>query len=189
MPWNFLIFPTVGAIIGAFTNEVAIRMLFRPYQKKYFLGIPIPFTPGVIPAQRGAIAKNIAETFEKNLLSGQEIHQIMTGPQVRGTIETKVDEMFASFGPMAAMFASFQPKVVDKILEGVEEMVTNATAPGGSLHIGEKIEAKINEMDLKVLEEMILSVAKKQLQHITFFGGILGFVIGLVQASIALYTQ
>ena len=188
MIWNFVIFPTVGAVIGAFTNEVAIRMLFRPYNQKRFLGIKVPFTPGVIPAQRGAIAKNIAETFEKNLLSGEEIHHIMTGEEVRGTIETKVSEMFESFGPMAAMFSSFQPKVVAKLLEGVEEMVTKATSPGGSLHIGEKIEAKINEMDLKVLEEMILSVAKKQLRHITFFGGILGFVIGLVQATIALYT-
>ena len=30
-PWLF--FPAVGAIIGAVTNQIAIKMLFRPYRE------------------------------------------------------------------------------------------------------------------------------------------------------------
>ena len=42
-----------GALIGYFTNALAIRMLFRPLARKYLLGIPLPLTPGII---RGAAA-------------------------------------------------------------------------------------------------------------------------------------
>jgi uncharacterized membrane protein YheB (UPF0754 family) len=186
---NFIIFPIVGAAIGALTNEIAIKMLFRPYKEKRLLGIRVPFTPGVIPAQRHTIAKNIAETFEQNLLSGDEIHKIITGEKVHGIISTKVDEMFASFGPMAAMFSGLKPKVVDKIISGIEEVADSSIASGGDLHIGEKIENKINAMDVAVLEELVLGFSRKQFKHITFFGGVLGFVIGLVQATIAFYTM
>ena len=79
MPWNLLIFPVVGAIIGAVTNQIAIKMLFRPYTPILVFGQRMWFTPGVIPAQREIIASNIAETFEEQLLGGDEIHAALTG--------------------------------------------------------------------------------------------------------------
>lgn len=186
---NFIIFPVVGAVIGAFTNEVAIKMLFRPYQPVMIGKFRLPFTPGVIPSQRETIAKNIAETFEANLLSGSEIHQVITGDRVRLALETKVESfMDENLGPMAAMFAGYKPKIIAKILEGIEEMATDSIQHGGELHIGQKIEAKINAMDVQVLEELILGFSRKQFKHITFFGGVLGALIGLVQAGLALVT-
>ena len=83
------------------------------------------------------------------------------------------------------MAGPFKPKIVDKILEGVEDVASDAIKPGGSLHIGERIEAKINEMSLPELEKMILEVAHRELAYITLFGGILGALIGLVQAGLA----
>ncbi len=189
MSLNFVIFPAVGAVIGAVTNEIAIKMLFRPYEEKRIFGIKVPFTPGVIPAQRHIIAKNIADTFEKNLLSGDEIHKIITGDKVHTIITKKVDEMFESFGPMAVMFSAMKPKIVTKIISGIEEVADSSIASGGDLHIGEKIENKINAMEVKVLEELVLGFSRKQFKHITIFGGILGFVIGLVQATIAHYMN
>ena len=189
IPLNFIIFPIVGAVIGALTNEIAIKMLFRPYEAIFIGKLRVPFTPGVIPSQRGQIAHNIATTFEKNLLSGEEIHKIITGDKVRTIIEGKVDEMFAKFGPMATMFKSFKGTVIDKIVSAVEEVADSAVASGGDLHIGEKIEAKINAMEVQKLEELILGFSRKQFRHITFFGGVLGFLIGLVQATLSLYLS
>ncbi|MFC1467578.1 DUF445 domain-containing protein [Verrucomicrobiota bacterium] len=186
---NFVIFPVVGAVIGAFTNEVAIKMLFRPYKPVMIGKFRLPFTPGVIPSQRETIAKNIAETFESNLLSGSEIHEIITGDRVRAALDGKVDAfMHENLGPMGAMFAGYKPKIIAKILEGIEEMATDSIQHGGDLHIGQKIEAKINAMDVEVLEELILGFSRKQFRHITFFGGVLGALIGLVQACIAIIT-
>ena len=187
---NFIIFPIVGAVIGALTNELAIKMLFRPYKAIYFLGIKLPFTPGVIPSQREIIAQNIAETFEKNLLNGSEIHEVITGDKVRGSLDAKVEEFMSEhLGAMGAMFSGYKPIIVDKILEGIEEIATNSIANGGDLNIGEKIEKKINEMDIEHLEQLVLGFSKKQFKHITLFGGILGFMIGIVQAFITIFTQ
>ena len=46
---QYFIGPLVGAAIGYITNDIAIRMLFRPHQAKYIMGMRIPFTPGIIP--------------------------------------------------------------------------------------------------------------------------------------------
>ncbi len=187
---NFIIFPIVGAVIGALTNELAIKMLFRPYKPIYVLGVKMPFTPGVIPSQREIIAQNIADTFESNLLNGTEIHEVITGEKVRQSLDTKVEEFMAdNLGPMGAMFAGYKPKIVDKILEGIEDVATNSIANGGDLNIGEKIEQKINDMDIEHLEQLVLGFSKKQFKHITLFGGILGFMIGIVQATITIFTQ
>ncbi len=190
MNWlNFLIFPVVGAVIGAVTNELAIKMLFRPYKPIYIGKFRLPFTPGVIPSQRAHIAKNIAETFESNLFSGAEIQQVLTGDKVRRTLDAKVDAfMTENLGMMAGMFAGYKPKVVEKILEGIQQMSDDLIQNGGDLNIGQKIEDKINAMDVQKLEDLILGFSRKQFKHITLFGGILGALIGLVQACLALLT-
>ena len=71
---HYLIGPAVGAVIGYFTNDVAIRMLFKPHQAKYFMGIHIPFTPGIIPKEKVRIASSIGmnrEVLETSLLSDE----------------------------------------------------------------------------------------------------------------------
>jgi uncharacterized membrane protein YheB (UPF0754 family) len=61
--------------------------------------------------------------------------------------------------------------------------------------IGEKImdlvlnsiEKEINSLSDEKIEEIILSVAKKELSFITWIGGILGLFIGIVQLLIILF--
>jgi uncharacterized membrane protein YheB (UPF0754 family) len=182
LSWHLLLFPVIGAIIGAVTNQIAIKMLFRPYAPVRFLGRRLWFTPGVIPAQRHVIASNIATTFEEQLLGGDEIHAALTGPRATRLVQSKVDELLASLGPVAMMAQSFKPAIVEKVIAGIEEMAVDLVTPGGELDIQQRIEDKINEMDIARLEELILGFSRKQFQHITFFGGVLGFLIGCVQA-------
>ena len=188
MEWlNFVVFPLVGAAIGAVTNQIAIKMLFRPYKPIMLGHWRLPFTPGVIPLQRATIARNIAETFESNLFSGNDIHALITGEKARQALSEKVDEFLHSLGPLAAMVTRFKPKVVAKILEGIEEIATKAIADGGDLNIAQRIEVRINAMDIAQLEELVLGFSRKQFRHITFFGGVLGALIGLVQAVLSIF--
>lgn len=46
------------------------------------------------------------------------------------------------------------------------------------------IEKEVNEIDDLKLEKIILKVIKKELSFITLMGGILGFIIGLLQLAI-----
>ncbi|MGA9231226.1 MAG: DUF445 family protein, partial [Exiguobacterium oxidotolerans] len=52
----------LGATIGAVTNHLAIRMLFRPLEAKYIGKYRIPFTPGLIPKRRDELAANLGRT-------------------------------------------------------------------------------------------------------------------------------
>lgn len=189
MNLNFILFPVVGALIGALTNQVAIKMLFRPYRAWYLGSWKVPFTPGVIPAQRATIARNIAQTFESKLLSGQEIHEFMTGDRARQIMEGRVDELLKGLGPLAAMATGLRGMIVEKLLAGVEELASDAIRPDGQLNIGERIESRINAMEISTLEELILGFSREQFRHITFFGGVLGGLIGLVQATLDLWIN
>ncbi len=184
---RFLIFPIIGAIIGAVTNQIAIKMLFRPYKPVRIGSWRLPLTPGVIPAQRHIIAGNIAETFEAQLFSGDEIHKFLTGPKARTAVEEKVEEMIAGLGPMGAMARGFQPMIVEKLLSGIEGLATDAVSHGAEFDIGQRIEDKINGMDIRELERLVLGFSSKQFRHITFFGGVLGFAIGVIQAAISIF--
>ncbi len=186
MNWDFLLFPAIGAAIGALTNQIAIKMLFRPHRAIHLGSWRLPFTPGLIPSQRGIIARNMAETFESQLLSGEQIHSALTGARAREMAEAKVGEMLASLGPMGAMAEAFRPTIVAKVLAGVEEMATEFVAEGGELDVGRRVEDRINAMDIAHLEELVLGFSRRQFRHITFFGGVLGALIGVVQALLNL---
>ncbi|MEW8976112.1 MAG: DUF445 family protein, partial [Exiguobacterium sp.] len=59
----------IGALIGAITNHLAIRMLFRPLEPKYIGKFRVPFTPGLIPKRRNELAANLGRTVVKHLLT------------------------------------------------------------------------------------------------------------------------
>ncbi|MEM8546221.1 MAG: DUF445 family protein, partial [Cyanobacteria bacterium P01_H01_bin.119] len=68
--------PLVGGVIGYFTNDIAIKMLFRPYEAKYLGKWRIPFTPGLIPSNQGRLAQRIADTIMGSLLTPEELQNL-----------------------------------------------------------------------------------------------------------------
>ncbi len=184
--WELVFFPVIGAAIGALTNDVAIRMLFRPTREWRLGPWRVPFTPGLIPAQRAVIARNIAQTFETKLLSSREVHEFLSGELVRAKVRAKVAEMLEGLGPLAALARGFEPMITDRLLSGLEEMAEEAVRDGGGFNVAGRIEDRINGMEIAELEQLILGFSRRQFRHITFFGGVLGFAIGLLQAILTL---
>ena len=45
------------------------------------------------------------------------------------------------------------------------------------------VESRVNAFSLERLEQVILSVSSRELRHIEILGGVLGFLIGLIQAG------
>ena len=74
--WLYVSPPVLGGIIGYFTNDVAIKMLFRPYRALYIGRKRIPFTPGLIPRNQERLAKNISDTIMGSLLTPQELQNL-----------------------------------------------------------------------------------------------------------------
>ncbi|AVZ30321.1 hypothetical protein BMF81_01744 [Nodularia spumigena UHCC 0039] len=74
--WFYLLPPVLGGIIGYFTNDIAIKMLFRPYKAIYIAGRKVPFTPGLIPRNQERLAKNISNTIMGSLLTPGELQNL-----------------------------------------------------------------------------------------------------------------
>ena len=74
--WIVLLPPVLGGVIGYFTNDIAIKMLFRPYKPKYLFGQRLPFTPGLIPSNQQRLAKKISEVIMRSLLTPEEMQKL-----------------------------------------------------------------------------------------------------------------
>src|SRR5699024_1437394 len=64
-----------GAIIGGFTNFIAIRMLFRPHKPKYIGKWQLPFTPGLIPKRHQELASQVGKIVVNHLLTPESIQK------------------------------------------------------------------------------------------------------------------
>ncbi len=74
--WPLVVPPIAGAIIGYFTNDIAIQMLFRPYKAIYLGKAQLPFTPGLIPRNQPRLAKRVADTIMGSLLTPEELQRL-----------------------------------------------------------------------------------------------------------------
>jgi uncharacterized membrane protein YheB (UPF0754 family) len=68
--------PILGGLIGYYTNDIAIKMLFRPYKPVYIFGKKVPFTPGLIPSNQERLGQNIANAIMKSLLTPEELQNL-----------------------------------------------------------------------------------------------------------------
>lgn len=74
--WLFVGPPVVGGVIGYFTNDIAIKMLFRPYRALYIGRRRLPFTPGLIPRNQERLAKRVSDTIMGSLLTPEELQNL-----------------------------------------------------------------------------------------------------------------
>lgn len=88
----YLIPPLLGAIIGYVTNYIAIRMLFRPLTEKRLLGLRLPFTPGIIPRQRGALAESIGTMVSTQLITEETVRGHLQGEGFQARAEAAVGQ-------------------------------------------------------------------------------------------------
>lgn len=76
----------VGAIVGAATNYLAIKMLFRPYKPIYFMKWRLPLTPGLIPKRRDVLAVQLGKTVTDYLLTPTTIRKKFLSDEVRQNV-------------------------------------------------------------------------------------------------------
>jgi uncharacterized membrane protein YheB (UPF0754 family) len=74
--WLYVSPPILGTIIGYYTNDIAIKMLFRPYKALYIGKRRVPFTPGLIPRNQERLAQRISDTIMGSLLTPEELQKL-----------------------------------------------------------------------------------------------------------------
>ncbi|MBQ9555747.1 MAG: DUF445 family protein [Muribaculaceae bacterium] len=93
---HYLIGPAVGGVIGYITNYIAIRMLFRPHQAKYFMGIHVPFTPGIIPKEKCRIATSIGKAVSENLMNREVLERSLLSQEMLDKMGSAIDEFIVT---------------------------------------------------------------------------------------------
>ncbi len=96
MQWQWLVGPAIGSIIGYITNDIAVRMMFRPHTEKRLWGKRIPFTPGIIPKGRPRLAKAIRDVLDHDLLSAEVLSTALLSPAMVEKTEAAVDQALAA---------------------------------------------------------------------------------------------
>ena len=179
-----LFYPFIGALIGWTTNTIAILMLFHPYEEKRIWRIKIPFTPGLIPARIERLAQEVSGAIRDHFLSGADIKDILKemalGEVLTAEIKKRMHQTVVLSPFTILLDHDYIQRSVNKALERIIERLEDEV-------VGAKIEEFIHqriitEFNPRKIEEVILKVSKKELKYITYFGGILGGIIGVVQA-------
>ena len=91
----YILPPLVGGVIGYVTNDIAIRMLFRPHTAKYIMGWRVPFTPGIIPKEKGRIAEAVGTAISDNLMSKEVLEKYLLSDNMVGRVRSSMEEFIA----------------------------------------------------------------------------------------------
>ncbi len=87
---HYLLPPLIGAVIGYFTNLIAVKMLFFPHEEKRIFGHRVPFTPGAIPKGKARLAKAAGKIVQNDLFTREDISSRMLTEEVEKPLIDKV---------------------------------------------------------------------------------------------------
>ena len=110
-------------MIGYITNALAIKMLFRPYEAKYFMGFKLPFTPGIIPKEKGRIAASLGGAISDNLMSPEVLEKNLLSPEMVGKVRGGVADFLLAQKENPETLREFLVHYLGA--EGVDSLLTN----------------------------------------------------------------
>jgi len=197
---KLLFLAIIGALIGWLTNVIAIKLLFRPMKPIGIKGTPF-MIQGLIPKRKAEIAKSIGEVISEELISMEvivdQVIEDMDKKQIVDMIKEKIlivaNEKMPSIIP--SMFKGIILQNIDTMIsENGEAIVVELGEKLShmaieSIDISKMVEDKINAYDFVKIEEMTLKIASTELKSIEVLGGVLGFIIGILQGLIVLYVM
>ncbi len=163
---NYIVPPVVGALIGYFTNYIAVKMIFKPYRAYYVFGRRIPFTPGLIPSKREKISEAIAKVVKENLLTEEVIRSRLNEEEVKKSLLILTERMFSKFEDRAeelflTFFERFSKREIGdyvdfSFIEGELEGLVDLIVRGiNGKQVGELLPEKFKGELEKVIDEKI----------------------------------
>ncbi len=129
----YIIAPLLGGVIGYITNDIAIRMLFRPHTAKYVFGIHIPFTPGIIPKEKKRIAEAIGGVISENLMNKEVLEKYLLSEDMVEKIRGAVKEFIAAQQKKEETVSQFlehylSKEEIDSISQSINQGISKQTS-------------------------------------------------------------
>ncbi|MBG9713343.1 membrane protein [Bacillus cereus] len=126
---NMLTTTGLGAIIGGYTNHLAIKMLFRPHRPIYIGKFQVPFTPGLIPKRRDELAVQLGNMVVEHLLTPEGIGKKLTNEEFqKGLIhwaQVEVDKVITNEQSLRHMLEKWNvAHVEEEATRKIEHVIT-----------------------------------------------------------------
>ncbi|MBL4716313.1 MAG: DUF445 domain-containing protein [Bacteroidetes bacterium] len=185
--------PIIAALIGWFTNYLAVKMLFHPRKPINLLVLKVQ---GIFPKRQKDLAEKLGKIVSEELISVNDLTESIQNPEniteVKSVIDQKIDrflnEKLKEAVPMISMFMSEEllgkiktslrtefesvlPEIIDVVSKKLDQNV----------NIEKIVYERVVEFSSSKLEQILFSIMKKEFKFIELVGAMLGFIIGLVQ--------
>jgi uncharacterized membrane protein YheB (UPF0754 family) len=192
--YYFIFFPLLGGAIGWVTNYLAIKYLFRPRNPWRIGSFQIQ---GVIPRRRKELAAAVGEVVATELLPQEQIAAAISAPDIRRNVAEMAGETVArrvsSYPVLRPFPRALRTAIAQQVAKTVNREVKSILAAEGpdmvnnvlaSVDLAQLVADELNAMDWDYLEAIVYTVAGKELKLIEVMGGVLGALVGLVQALV-----
>ncbi len=200
MNWWLLLIPIISAFIGWFTNWIAIKMLFHPRQPKKILGFTLH---GIFPKRQQQFAEKLGRLVSSELLSFSDIESKITSkenldkimPHVETHIDSFIRNKLSDTFPLISMFIG--DKTINQLKDGFmkelqqifpELMQKYMGNLKKDLDLEQIVIQKVQGFSSDKLEVVLNDIMKKEFFFVEIIGGVLGFVIGVLQVLLTFLT-
>jgi uncharacterized membrane protein YheB (UPF0754 family) len=200
MNWMLLLIPVISAFIGWFTNWIAIKMLFHPKEPKKILGVTFQ---GIFPKRQQQFAVKLGKLVSNELLSFAEIEQKISDPEnvtkllpvLEQHIDTFLREKLTTEIPMIGMLIGDKTiaQVKGVFIKELEElfpilMQQYMATLENELDLEKIVVQKVGQFSSNKLEEILNQIMATEFRFVEIIGGVLGFIIGLLQVLLTMIT-
>lgn len=188
--------PVISALIGWVTNYLAVKMLFHPRKKWNLLFFSVQ---GIFPKRQAVLAEKLGTIVAKELFSFNDIKDRFSSSASISEINKVLDEKLEDFlenklkatMPMLSMFmnsdlkAKIKATLHEEFQNILPEIIDNYTSKlEKEIDIEDIVSKKVAAFSSEKLENILFSIMSKEFRFIEILGGVLGFIIGVVQMAL-----
>lgn len=136
---NLVTTPLVAGVVGYVTNKIAIKMLFRPYEPKWYtLG-----WQGIVPKTRPKLAVKISETVGQKLLAHDDFLYALENNDIKAKIHNiiagKLKTLNAKDIHALIRLSSLEDKIIDN-KEVINNILNNTAVSVVDIFLNKKID-------------------------------------------------
>lgn len=136
---NLVTTPLVAGVVGYVTNKIAIKMLFRPYEPKWYtLG-----WQGIVPKTRPKLAVKISEIVGQKLLAHDDFLYALENNDIKAKIHNIIAEKLKTLNAKdihaLIRLSNLEDKIIDN-KEVINNILNNAAVSVVDIFLNKKID-------------------------------------------------
>lgn len=136
---NLVTTPLVAGVVGYITNKIAIKMLFRPYEPKWYtLG-----WQGIVPKTRPKLAVKISEIVGQKLLAHDDFLYALENNDIKAKIHNIIAEKLKNLNAKdihaLIRLSNLEDKIIDN-KEIINNILSNAAVSVTDIFLNKKID-------------------------------------------------